>query len=185
VKRRLLNLAAAVSLVLCVATIVLWLRSYWYQSYAAVASRAASAMVGAQTSSGELLFIVNAYPVPFALAYPFSWGEMPADRQTSRSSNWVGSGYYSYEALGFGVSFPSRAVPKTGLRRYVAAVPLWIVAGIFAVTPIMRALRTHRDVVPGVCATCGYDLRATPQRCPECGTPATQAKPQPAEGAAA
>jgi hypothetical protein len=53
------------------------------------------------------------------------------------------------------------------------AIPLWPFAILFSIIPLtryMKGRRAKRAVSVGRCAVCGYDLRATPDRCPECGT---------------
>ena len=48
---------------------------------------------------------------------------------------------------------------------------------VLALCVVLRRITTHRPVEPpGRCASCGYDLRATPDRCPECGTIPTKVK---------
>ena len=55
----------------------------------------------------------------------------------------------------------------------VVAGPLWVLEVALLVPPALwlrRLIRTRGRLGTGHCAACGYDLRATPERCPECGT---------------
>jgi hypothetical protein len=54
----------------------------------------------------------------------------------------------------------------------VLVVPTWLLVLLWSVplpVVLLRWFRRRRHPV-GHCQTCGYDLRATPDRCPECGT---------------
>lgn len=65
-----------------------------------------------------------------------------------------------------------------------AAVPIWYPLIATAILPIlylprrMRRRRQVRWVTRGQCCACGFDLRASGDRCPECGI-ATNARPVP------
>jgi hypothetical protein len=56
-----------------------------------------------------------------------------------------------------------------GMARF--GVSLWMIMVAFAIFPGMHWLTSAvRRKRKGLCAKCGYDLRASPERCPECGT---------------
>jgi hypothetical protein len=62
-------------------------------------------------------------------------------------------------------------VSRTNYWREIE-MPYWPAIVLCAVLPTVvanRALTVRRRRRRGECATCGYDLRATPHRCPECG----------------
>jgi hypothetical protein len=67
-----------------------------------------------------------------------------------------------YSAFGFLIDQEMPQVPYASLFLTTALLPTW-----WVVRGWMR--RKIRPV--GACRVCGYDLRATPHRCPECGHP--------------
>ena len=116
---------------------------------------------------------------------PRTWTEIRGHAQFSRWTTSAGpvllnSGVTlfvtQHEDVQYDVSEYLRSLRRRHRLR-VFATRWGILTGVtFAVvasaTSLRAALRRRRRVRDGLCTACGYDLRATPGRCPECGVQA-------------
>jgi len=85
-----------------------------------------------------------------------------------------------WHALGFALFIGEwpKLLPDSGggaiMLRYVALiVPYWSLAcitGFVALVALLRVWRRKRAEFHGHCLSCGYDLRFSRNRCPECGS---------------
>jgi hypothetical protein len=91
---------------------------------------------------------------------------------------WSGGGVYPDRIPGQWLHFRRGGFALvTGERwndyHYGLFLPGWSVLALAGLLPIGRFARCvlqRRVNASGLCPACGYDLRATPDRCPECGT---------------
>jgi hypothetical protein len=168
-RRRLLNLAAAPSLLLCAATAALWARSYFRVD--TIHRNAGTWSHVLVVGRGELLYewIDGKYTADEERPFLESQPADPAPYGPGRDVIERAGGVW---VLGFGHYVSLNGPDAVYYADGVTVVPLWCPLLVTAAPPawwLIGRTRAARRRRPGHCPACGYDLRATPERCPECG----------------
>ena len=159
--RRLTHLLGAITFLPLLLVIALWFRSH------STADRFNTRYTDCAIARGEVM--IASYTVPSGPGsfshhtYPpspghFNWHE---DSRAKRYLNVAGFAF---------ASLPSYTPPS--IRTAVLIFPIWSLALVASLPPALylrRVRRAHKRRGENQCAHCGYDLRATPDRCPECG----------------
>ena len=178
-KRRVLPALALLSLLMFAATCVVWARSYFVRDIVGF-GRAGGDCHLAQSILGRVHLLST-------LGGGCEGGVTRSSDRLVKHAMWNGgmSSYpqqirwrlgcavetYSIPHLTMGGGFPT----TFATRHRLVVVPYAYPAVLFAVAPAacaIRRWRASRRARTGLCLTCGYDLRASPDRCPECGVAA-------------
>jgi hypothetical protein len=189
VRRLLFNLAAAASLLLMLAVAAMWVRSFavsdhWINQYRcentahtnSFASRSGSITL-AMTSDERVSSAVGAFD-------NLSTDRLHCEHFTGLAE--LPDHWYECFNTFFYDRIDARDGQQNRLRLIQVTFPHWLLILLTAIIPAVRlavAMRARRRRSTGRCKTCGYDLRATPERCPECGTAATESQRAQQQGA--
>jgi hypothetical protein len=174
--QKLLSIVAVISLLAAVA--VLWLAPPFGHFFHAYLWRQQSGKyVGVICYQNHLSMMSSLRTSPFSLgeedpppashrfvrvsAVTGAFGDIPSQ------SFWNRLGFYDWMSMQFVLANNE----QISYRQWL--VPTWFVVGLLLLPGILwirvAGVRRRRLGQESICANCGYDLRATPSRCPECG----------------
>jgi hypothetical protein len=143
--RKRLNILIALSLILFAGSVIQLIRSCWVAE--GIGFSGASGLTYIGTTSGNV-FIAR-HPLPATSKRGWRFWSVPREPAAP--------------TLGFDGGFSSPV-------QFGYAMPLWLIAIVAGGVAGWCLIRRRNMHAPGSCRTCGYDLRATPDICPECGT---------------
>jgi hypothetical protein len=199
-KRRLFNLAAAVSCLLCLAAVAVWVDGYWEwravgvamseRGFAVASDRGELSVTAEQNLAGGLFAHALSR---WAVAVVCMNKRMRSDEVESAWSGFddrIGGGHdvmlLRPRKLWHGFGASSEDGSDLGLRRLAPGeklgpdyhvwhlcIPAWFLVVMTSLLPAKSTVgwrQRRRRAVGNHCKGCGYDLRATPDRCPECGS---------------
>jgi hypothetical protein len=172
VRARIFNGVALFSFILCLAMMALWVRSYlavegiyrWQQDL----TTRREYHFDLRWSDGKLALHREVMPLPeqgFIQQFNLGWQYSPASTPPADVSWW----HFKHQARSY---FQGDNGTLGWTESWSVAVRIGLLATLSAILPafwFLSKIRQHQLVQAGVCLTCGYDLRATPDRCPECG----------------
>ena len=174
-RRRLFTLCSALSLLLCVAVCGLWVRSYQVGDW--VGRDEWMMQAGFSSALGRLSYQRVHWPSPDSPNHDndvgAGWCHVRTVKRILRAEVTAGDSVLD-RWLRSEVDVGLAGVRVLGghvgdARLWTVAVPHWMAAVAALPLPgawLFARLRRRRR---GLCPTCGYDLPASPQRCPECG----------------
>jgi hypothetical protein len=186
--QRLLNAATALSIALCLASGLLSIRSYFARDLLPREITHNGWQV--QSWGGRLIFVrttianlngaVRMNVSVEGPSTPIPKVKLPAEvpladqmgmtiRNAPTHWGFDGSISDSWPALSIGPNNQS----QRGFSADVYSIPLWSIFAIMVLLNCPMIFLWHRSrkrFSAGLCQSCGYDLRATPNLCPECGT---------------